>query len=186
MTSTAADGAKPGIPPQSHHLDKAGAPGEAGTSGTGIGAGPADRPVYIGHWVLRSLLGTAVRTAYEERADLSNRDLTAYFDATEHIGEDDRRQIRGRLLPALELMNAYQAWDAVFDRFIGAVVSLVVFPLWLVCAAAASAVVWASPLLAVKVAYLCLLLVFLVRVFGKHSPLVIAGGGYCWGGQRRC
>src|SRR5262249_50430791 len=104
-------------------------------------------------------------------ADLFNRDLTAYFDATEHIGEDDRRQIRGRLLPALELMNAYQAWDAVFDRFMGAVVSLVVFPLWLVCAAAASAMVWASPLPAVKVAYLCLLLVFLVRVFAAYLSI---------------
>src|SRR5215471_5617720 len=171
MTSTAADGAKPGIPPQSHHPDKAGTPGEAETSGTGTSARPADRPAYVGHWILRFLLGKAVRAAYEERADLFNRDLTAYFDATEHIGEDDRRQIRGQIVPALELMNAYQAWDAVFDRFMGAVVSLVVFPLWLVCAAAASAVGWASPLPAVKVAYLCLLLVFLVRVFAAYLSI---------------
>src|SRR5215831_8569996 len=171
MTSTAADGAKPDIPPQSHHPDKAGPPGEAETSGTGTSSGPAGEPVYVGHWILRSLLGTAVRAAYEERAGVFNRDLAAYFDTTEHISEDDRRQIRGRLLPALELMNAYQAWDAVFDRFIGAVVSLVVFPLWLACAAAASAVVWASPLPAVKVAYLCLLLVFLVRVFAAYLSI---------------
>src|SRR5262245_52065235 len=129
MTSTAADGARPGIPPESHRPDKESPPGEAETSGTGTSVGPAGGPVYVGHWILRFLLGKAVRAAYEERAGLFNRDLTAYFDTTEHIGEDDRRQIRGRLLPALEMMNAYQAWDAVFDRFIGAVVSLVVFPL---------------------------------------------------------
>jgi hypothetical protein len=171
MTSTAADGARPDIPPQSHRPDKAGTPGEAKTSGTGLSAGPTGGPVYVGHWILRLLLGKAVRAAYEERADLFNRDLTAYFDATEHIGEDDRRRIRGQLVPALELMNAYQAWDAVFDRFMGAAVSLVVFPLWLVCAAAASAVVWASPPRAVKVAYLCLLLVFLVRVFAAYLSI---------------
>jgi hypothetical protein len=68
-------------------------------------------------------------------------------------------------------MNAYQAWDAVFDRFIGAVVSLVVFPLWLVCAAAASVMVWASPVFAVKVAYLCLLPVFLVTVFAAYLSI---------------
>jgi len=125
----------------------------------------------VGHWILRFLLGQGVRTAYEERVGLFNRDLSAYFGTTEHISEDDRRQISGRILPALELMNAYQAWDAVFDRFIGAVVSLVAFPLWLVCAAAASAMVWASPPFAVKVAYLCLLLVFLVRVFAAYLSI---------------
>src|SRR5215471_18221053 len=171
MASTAADGAKPGIPPQPHHPDKAGPPREAETSGNGVGADPAGGPVYVGHWILRFLLGNAVRVAYEDRADLFNRDLTAYFDATEHIGEGDRRHIRGPLLPALELMNAYQAWDAVFDRFIGGVVSLVVFPLWLVCAAGASVVVWASPLPAVKVTYLCLLLAFLVRVFAAYLSI---------------
>src|SRR5215467_6674389 len=171
MTSTAAGGAKPGIPPESYRPDKDSTPGGAETSGTGTSAAPASGPAYVGHRILWSLLGTAVRAAYEERADLFNRDLTAYFDTTEHIGEDDRRQIRGRLLPALELMNAYQAWDAVFDRFIGAVVSLVVFPLWLLCAAAASVMVWASPLPAVKVAYLCLLLVFLVRVFAAYLSI---------------
>src|SRR5262249_49834362 len=107
----------------------------------------------------------------EDRPGLRSRDRTASSGATDHIGGDDRRKTGGRLLPARELMTSYQAWDAVFDRFMGAVVSLVVFPLWLVCAAAASAVVWASPPFAVKVAYLCLLLVFLVRVFAAYLSI---------------
>jgi hypothetical protein len=141
------------------------------TGRSGGGAGQTGGPVYVGHWILRFLLGRAARAVYEKRVDLFNRELTAYFDTTEHISEGDRRKIRARLLPALELMNAYQAWDAVFDRFIGAVAFLVFFPLWLVCAAAASVLAWAPPPVAVEVAYLCLLLVFLTRIFAAYFCL---------------
>ena len=79
------------------------------------------------------------------------------------------QQQPGRRRPSsLELMNAYQAWEAVFDRFIWAIACLVVFPLWLVCAIAASALAGSSPPLAAKLVYLCILALFAGKVFAAY------------------
>jgi hypothetical protein len=50
------------------------------TGRSGGGAGQTGGPVYVGHWILRFLLGRAARAVYEKRVDLFNRELTAYFD----------------------------------------------------------------------------------------------------------
>jgi hypothetical protein len=128
-------------------------------------------PVHVDHRKRRFLpgkTGTAVRIIYEKQVDMFNSDLTTYFNTTKYLSEGDRQQIRERFLPELRLMNTYQAWDAVFGCFIGAVVSLLVIPLWLVCAAAASALAWDSAPLAFKLVYLLIVLAFLVGVFATY------------------
>jgi hypothetical protein len=174
MTHTVADETETSRP---HALGEDTAPGGAETGGAGTSAGSADRPVCVGHWILRFPPGktsTAVRAIYENQVDMFNSVLTAYFDTTKYLSNGDRQQIRERFLPELKLINAYQAWDAVFGCFIGAVVSLLVIPLWLVCAAAASALAWDSAPLTFKLVYLLIVVSFLVGVFATY----LRGGSF--------
>jgi hypothetical protein len=85
-----------------------------------------------------------------------------------HEGDGGKQQPRKQVPPSIELMNAYQAWEPVFNRFIWAIACLVVFPLWLVCATAASVLVGASQPFTVKLVYLCILALFVVRVFATY------------------
>jgi hypothetical protein len=82
--------------------------------------------------------------------------------------QGDAGQRRKQLPPSLELMNAYQAWETVFNRFIWAIACLVAFPLWPICAVAASVLVGTSPPLSVEIAYICILAVFVGKVFAAY------------------
>ena len=82
--------------------------------------------------------------------------------------EGDVGQHRKELPASLELMNSYQAWEVVFNRFVWAIACLVVFPLWPICAAAAPALVEASRSLAVEIVYICILALFVGKVFAAY------------------
>jgi hypothetical protein len=83
-------------------------------------------------------------------------------------GDDGKPPPGKQVPPSIELMNAYQAWEPVFNRYIWAIACLAVFPLWLVCATAASVLVGASQSFIVKLVYLCILALFVVRVFAAY------------------
>jgi hypothetical protein len=92
----------------------------------------------------------------------------ASLDRGANSGDGEQWQPGEQHLSSLELMNAYQAWEAVFDRFLWAIACLVIFPLWIVCATAASALVGDSPPFDLKLVYLCILSVFVAKVFAAY------------------
>ena len=214
MTDTKTREATAGPPSPPSRPDGLSSPEEPKERRAGASPGPPAKTFRIGPWILW-FLGRAARADYQCKVSRLNRYLTEYLKNTEHLSENDRRQISERppsfyrlpgvfwfirdlavfrpdenshipsgpganqgdggqqqpgkqLPPSLELMNAYQAWEAVFNRFIWAIACLVAFPLWPVCAIAASALVGASPPRDVEIVYLCILALFAGKVLAAY------------------
>jgi hypothetical protein len=163
MTDAAtAGGAETDIVQPAYDSDTAGSREISGDTGKVTESG--EGLVHIGSPVLK-LLGKTARALYKNQVTIYDRDMMACFDTCEYISEGQRGQIRDQCEYSIKLMNAYQCWDTLFARFSEATGYLGFFPLWIVCATAASALIWSSPPAGLKAVYVGLLLLFLLRVF---------------------